>query len=48
MKRSYLSTRRLDVWGNSMLNQLKSLARKRILREASKKRRQKLKKADDV
>ena len=29
----------LEVWGDSMLNQLKALTRKRRKREASKKRR---------
>lgn len=36
---------RLDVWGDGMVNQLKSIARKRRKREASKKRRKLL---DDI
>jgi hypothetical protein len=37
---------RLDVWGDSMVNKLPSLSRKRRKREASKKRRQILKRED--
>jgi hypothetical protein len=44
MKKSELKTNRLYVWGHSMLNKLSSRARKRRLREASKKRRQQIKK----
>jgi len=39
MKPSYTKPNRFEVWGDSLLNQLPSLARKRRRREASKKRR---------
>ena len=42
---SQLKPNRLYVWGHGMVNKLKSLARKRRMREASKKRRAALKKA---
>ena len=44
MKKSHLKTNRLSAWGNSLLNKLSSRSRKRRLREASKKRRQEIKK----
>jgi hypothetical protein len=43
-QRSAHKPARLPVWGDSMLNKLKSLTRRRRKREASKKRRVALKK----
>jgi hypothetical protein len=43
-KPSTHSPSRLEVWGDSMLNKLKGITRKRRKRDASKKRREKLKK----
>lgn len=44
MKHGATHPNRLSVWGDSMLNKLASLARKRRKREASKKRRVLIKK----
>jgi len=40
MNNSHSKPSRLKVWGDSLLNKLPSLSRKRRKREASKKRRQ--------
>lgn len=39
MKHSHTKPNRLQVWGDSLLNQLPGVTRKRRKREASKKRR---------
>jgi hypothetical protein len=46
MQRSTTSPRRLKVWGDSMMNKLPGLSRKRRKRHASKKRRQALARED--
>lgn len=46
MKPSCTKPNRLEVWGDSLLNQLPSLSRKRRKREASKKRRAILRRDD--
>lgn len=40
MKHGFTKPNRLAVWGNSMLNKLPSISKKRRKREASKKRRE--------
>lgn len=47
MQDSHTSPRKLEVFGDSMLNKLKSRTRKRRKREASKKRRIQLRKEDE-
>jgi hypothetical protein len=44
MKHGHTKPNRLDVWGDSMLNKLSALARKRRKRSASKVRRRQLRK----
>jgi len=46
MKKSHTHPNQLPVWGDSLLNGLSGIARKRRKREASKKRRELLRRED--
>lgn len=47
MKHGHTKPNRLSVWGDSLLNKLPGISRKRRKREASKKRRVQLKREID-